>query len=109
MCSLAGRAAASKAAGRGFESLRTRLKYKGLKMVSNSKITQFKIKKKKLNYFREIQNEFKKITWTTKIELVSFTKLVLWSTLIFGFLIYFADLIVRNVLLLINLIFSWIA
>jgi len=67
------------------------------------------IKKKKLSYFREIQSEFKKITWTTKLELIAFTKIVLCSTLIFGFLIYLADLFIRNVFLLINVIFRWIA
>ena len=67
------------------------------------------IKKKKLNYFREIQSEFKKITWTTKLELLAFTKIVLSSTLIFGFLIYIADLFIRNIFLLINIIFRWIA
>lgn len=66
-------------------------------------------KKKRLTYFREIQNEFKKITWTTKLELIAYTKIVLGATLVFGFVIYLADLIIRNILLLINLIFSWIA
>lgn len=67
------------------------------------------VKKKRLNYFREIQNEFKKITWTTKLELVAYTKIVLGATLIFGFVIYLADLVIRNMLLLINIIFRWIA
>ena len=73
-------------------------------MAANSKITQLRIKKKKLNYFREVQGELKKISWTTKIELVSFTKIVLGTTFIFAFVIYFADLFIRNALHLINLI-----
>ncbi len=67
------------------------------------------VNKKRLSYFREIQNEFKKVTWTTKLELIAYTKIVLGATLIFGFLIYIADLIIRNLLLLINVIFKWIA
>jgi preprotein translocase subunit SecE len=79
------------------------------KMSSNLRISTLNIKKKRLNYFRDIQAEFKKITWTTRYELVAFTKIVLWATLVFGFIIYFADLIIRNMLLLINIIFRWIA
>lgn len=78
-------------------------------MVSSSRLTHLNVKKKKLNYFRDIQNEFKKISWTTKLELISFTKIVLGATLIFGFVIYFADLFIKNVLFLINIIFRWIA
>ncbi len=78
-------------------------------MASNSRLSQLSFRKKRLNYFREIQGEFKKITWTTKLELVAFTKIVLGSTLIFGLVIYVADLIIRNILLLINTIFRWIA
>lgn len=78
-------------------------------MASNSRVSLLSVKKKRMNYFREIQNEFKKITWTTKLELIAYTKIVLGATLIFGFVIYFADLVIRNLLLLINLIFRWIA
>jgi len=76
----------------------------GEKVVSNSKITHLKIKNKKKNYFREVQAELKKVTWTTKNELVSCTKIVLGTTLVFGLVIYFADLFIRNILLLINFI-----
>lgn len=52
--------------------------------------------KKKLSYFREVQNELKKVTWTSKDELILCTKAVIFSTLFFGFAIYFVDLIIRS-------------
>ena len=78
-------------------------------MVVNSKLSNLTVKKRKLNYFREVQAELKKVTWTTKDELASYTKMVLGATLFFGFAIYFADLFIRNILLIINLFFRWIA
>lgn len=73
-------------------------------MATSSKVTQLRVKKKKLNYFREVQDELKKVTWTTKTELISFTKIVLGSTFFFAFVIYIADLFIRNALHLVNLI-----
>jgi preprotein translocase subunit SecE len=78
-------------------------------MVTNSRLSHLKVKKKKLNFFREVQSEFKKVSWTTKTELFTYTKIVLGSTLVFGFVIYFADLFIRNILHIINVIFRWIA
>ena len=52
--------------------------------------------KKKLSYFREVQNELKKVTWTTKEELLFSTKAVVIATFVFGFAIYFADLVIRH-------------
>ena len=53
---------------------------------------------KKNSYFREVQNELKKVTWTSKQELFSSTKAVILTTFIFGFAIYVADLVIRGVL-----------
>ena len=53
---------------------------------------------KKLSYFREVQNELKKVTWTSRKELFSSTKAVILTTFIFGFAIYIADLGIRGVL-----------
>lgn len=52
--------------------------------------------RKKLSYFREVQNELKKVTWTTKEELFFSTKAVIFATFFFGFAIYLADLAIRN-------------
>ena len=52
--------------------------------------------KKKLSYFREVQNELKKVTWTSKEELIFCTKAVIISTFVFGFAIYLIDLTIRS-------------
>jgi preprotein translocase subunit SecE len=52
--------------------------------------------KKKLSYFREVQNELKKVTWTSKEELLFCTKVVILSTFFFGFAIYLIDLTIRG-------------
>ena len=52
--------------------------------------------KKKLSYFREVQNEMKRVTWTSKEELLFCTKVVVLSTFFFGFIIYLIDLTIRG-------------
>lgn len=52
--------------------------------------------KKKLSYFREVQNELKKVTWTSKEELFLCTKAVVLATLAFGMAIYLVDLAIRG-------------
>ncbi|MES2273417.1 MAG: preprotein translocase subunit SecE [Chlamydiota bacterium] len=52
--------------------------------------------KKKLSYFREVQNELKKVTWTSKEELILCTKAVIMATFIFGLAIYVVDLGIRG-------------
>jgi preprotein translocase SecE subunit len=54
--------------------------------------------RKKLSYFREVQNELKKVTWTSRQELIHSTKAVIITTFVFGFSIYLADLVVRGFL-----------
>lgn len=54
--------------------------------------------RKKQSYFREVQNELKKVTWTSKGELLFCTKAVILATIIFGFAIYFVDLLIRGAL-----------
>lgn len=54
--------------------------------------------KKKVSYFREVQNEFKKVTWTSKDELILCTKAVIIATFVFGFAIYMVDLGIRGIL-----------
>ncbi|MBN2478844.1 MAG: preprotein translocase subunit SecE [Parachlamydiales bacterium] len=77
-------------------------------MASQSKLVDYSEKKKKLNYFRQVQAELKKVSWTSKSELVVYTKIVLLSTLIFALSIYIADLGVRSVLNFINIIARFI-
>ncbi|MEN9654896.1 MAG: preprotein translocase SecE [Chlamydiota bacterium] len=62
--------------------------------------------KKKVSYFREVQNELKKVTWTSKGELIFSTKAVIIATLLFGFGIYFVDLAIRGGLALVGQLFQ---
>ncbi|HSX26465.1 MAG TPA: preprotein translocase subunit SecE [Chlamydiales bacterium] len=64
--------------------------------------------KKKLSYFREVQNELKKVTWTSKEELILCTKAVIVATFIFGFAIYVVDLGIRGALELVGALFRMI-
>ncbi len=63
-----------------------------------------KEKKKKYPFFREVQQELSKVSWTTKEEIQLCTKVVVFSTFAFGLAIYLTDLALRGVLNLIFLI-----
>lgn len=52
--------------------------------------------KKKVSYFREVQSELKKVTWTSKDELIFCTKAVIIATFLFGFSVYLVDLAIRG-------------
>jgi preprotein translocase subunit SecE len=54
--------------------------------------------KQKLSYFRSVQDELKKVTWTSRKELLLCTKAVIIATFVFGFAIYFVDLALRGIL-----------
>lgn len=61
-------------------------------------------------YVHELKEELKKVTWTSKDELVLFTKIVVGSTFALGLGIYGIDLVIKGVLngfgALIHLIFG---
>ncbi len=142
VCSSAGRAAVSKAAGRGFESLRTRISIllsklpRKVNSISNKgshlpksteripvqrantkSIENMEVKKthgattsqpvdskKVVEFVGEVKSELKKVEWTSKDELKSYTIIVLASTFLLGMGIYFIDLAIRGVLGGINFI-----
>ena len=54
--------------------------------------------KKGSSYLTEIKTEFNKITWTSKEELIFYTKLVVGATFISGIAVYIIDLSIRSVL-----------
>ena len=62
------------------------------------------------SYINELKAELKKVTWTTKEELIFFTKIVIGSTFALGLGIYAVDLLIKGVLngfgALIHLIFG---
>ncbi len=67
-------------------------------------------KPSKTSYINELKEELKKVTWTTKDELILFTKIVVGSTFALGIGIYGVDLLIKGVLngfgALIHLIFG---
>lgn len=54
--------------------------------------------RKKVSFFREVLNELKKVTWTSKAELIMSTKAVMIATFLFGLAIYGCDLVVHTVI-----------
>lgn len=68
------------------------------------------VKPSKTSYINELKEELKKVTWTTKDELILFTKIVIGSTFSLGLGIYGVDLLIKGVLngfgALIHLIFG---
>lgn len=55
-------------------------------------------KKAAFSYIQELKEELKKVTWTTKAELVTCTRIVIGATFAFGLGIYLVDLIIKGVL-----------
>lgn len=55
-------------------------------------------REKKVSYLRGVQAELKKVTWTSKKELVLSAKVVVLSIFVFGFSIYLVDLTIRPVI-----------
>lgn len=70
--------------------------------------TTISTEKKKTSYFREVKNELKKVTWTSKEELIFCTKAVIIATFFFGFAIYVVDLAIGGILSAANVIFQWV-
>jgi len=68
------------------------------------------IKAPKLGYLAELKKELRQVTWTSKDELITFTKIVVGATFAFGLGIYGVDLLIKNCLngfkTLIHLIFG---
>lgn len=52
--------------------------------------------KQKKNFIRELKEEIRKVSWTSKEELTKSTKIVLGATFAFGIAIYLVDLLVRS-------------
>lgn len=63
--------------------------------------------RKVIEFVGEVKQELKKVEWTGKDELKSYTKIVLVSTAIFGLFIYLIDLLMQGLLSGIHLIFKF--
>lgn len=57
-----------------------------------------------VRFVGDVKQELKKVEWTCKDELKSYTKIVLVSTFIFGMFVYFVDLFMQGFLGGINLL-----
>jgi preprotein translocase subunit SecE len=67
------------------------------KIVDLNAVKQKSVKRKG-NFFRDMKEEMKKVSWTSKEELRTCAKIVIGSIFILGIGIYFIDLFIRLVL-----------
>ena len=68
---------------------------------SSSEPSESSVSAKRMSLFvfiREIKEELKKVSWTSREELIFSTKMVILSTFVFGFSIYLVDLSVKGLL-----------
>ena len=65
-------------------------------------------KKPLFSYLEELKAELKKVSWTTQEELLFSTKVVILSIFVFGFGIYFFDLVIKGILDLVALVVHFI-
>jgi preprotein translocase subunit SecE len=63
-----------------------------------------------LGFIQEFKDELKRVSWTTKSELMFCTKIVVITTFLLGMAIYFTDLLIKGALdsiaLLVNAVFG---
>lgn len=64
---------------------------------SASQVSMREIKKRGAG-FAELKTEFKRVEWTSKDELITYTKVVLASIFLFGMLVYLVDLSIQSLL-----------
>jgi len=67
-------------------------------MEAKSKRSGKKKKKDPFTFIGELKEELKKVSWTTKAELISATRTVVLATFCFGIGIYLVDLFIRGAL-----------
>ena len=65
--------------------------------------------KKIVTFFGDVKQEIKKITWTDKEELRTYTKIVVGATFVLGLGIYVIDVCLRSTLDALSTIIHWIA
>ncbi|MCB1068432.1 MAG: preprotein translocase subunit SecE [Simkania sp.] len=68
------------------------------KIAELSAAKKKKVKTKKTHFFQEMKEEMKKVSWTTKEELTTCTKIVIGAIFALGLSIYVVDLFIRYVL-----------
>ncbi len=70
----------------------------GVQVEQLSSQTETEPSKKKFGagYLRELKEELRKVTWTSKEELIVFTKIVVGATFALGLGIYGVDLLIKG-------------
>jgi preprotein translocase subunit SecE len=66
--------------------------------VETSNAQEAEIVEEKLSFIEDMKQEFKKISWPSKTEILQSTKVVIVSTFFLGFSVYLVDLFVKGVL-----------
>jgi preprotein translocase subunit SecE len=74
-----------------------------------SLVTETGKKTKKWNFFFDIKEELKKVSWTTRQDLVLCTKIVIGATFGFGLGIYLVDLLIKGFFDILNHLMKLIA
>lgn len=67
------------------------------------------VSKKAREFFSDVRAEITKVSWTSKDELIFYTKVVVISTLVLGLSIYGLDLFIQAVLNTLNLVLNFIS
>lgn len=67
-------------------------------MEAKTKKKSLKKLKDPFTFISELKEELKKVSWTTRSELISATKIVIISIFVFGIGIYVMDLAIKGVL-----------
>ena len=73
-----------------------------MEVKSKRNLSEKKKRKDPLTFVSELKEELKKVSWTTKSELISATKTVIASIFFFGIGIYLVDLAIKGGLELIK-------
>lgn len=61
------------------------------------------------DFAADIKSEINKITWTSREELLVYTKIVVGATFVFGMSIYLLDLVIQGTLGGLNLLLSFLS
>lgn len=70
-------------------------------------VSEVKSKKGVTEFGREVKDELRKVDWTSKEELIAYTKIVVVSMFLFGIVIYFIDMLIQGFLGGFNMIFKF--
>jgi preprotein translocase subunit SecE len=76
--------------------------------TTDAPVHQASKKKRAFSYIQELKDELKKVSWTTKEELMLSTKVVIGAIFLFGIGIYLFDLVIKGLLDLVALIAHFI-